>query len=121
MCPPYGFQSAAHREACGVRQGDGAAGLARVAAPRQARPARGREEYTIARGISGYFQNQGVTVRWRTVSYRSIAAATDTFRLSTAPRLGSLTIQSHVWRVSWRSPAPSAPSTRTMPTFRSTS
>ena len=37
--------------------------------------------------------------------------ATETFRLSTAPRMGMRTSSSQLLRVSWRSPAPSAPST----------
>ena len=48
-------------------------------------------------------------------------AATDTLRLSTAPRLGSRTSQSQCRRVSARNPAPSAPSTSTRGPVRSTS
>src|SRR5580700_6819686 len=48
-------------------------------------------------------------------------AATDTFRLSTAPTSGRRTMKSQVWRVSWRSPEPSAPRTRTIPPVISTS
>ena len=45
--------------------------------------------------------------------------ATETFRLSTAPRIGMLASWSQVLRVSWRIPAPSAPSTSATGTLKS--
>src|SRR5947207_8871124 len=56
---------------------------------------------------------------WRTASYSSIPAATDTLRLSTAPSCGSLTRKSQVCRVRSRKPVPSAPSTSTTGPVRS--
>ena len=47
--------------------------------------------------------------------------ATDTFRLSTAPKLGSRTSTSQCCRVSWRRPDPSAPITSSVGPRRSTS
>lgn len=58
-------------------------------------------------------------VRCRRASYRQTPLATETFRLSTAPRIGMLTSSSQVLRVSWRMPAPSAPSTNATGAFRS--
>jgi len=49
--------------------------------------------------------------RCRSASYKHTPLATETFRLSTAPRIGIATSSSQVLRVSWRRPAPSAPST----------
>src|SRR5207244_1324272 len=57
---------------------------------------------------------------WRTASYSSIPAATDTLRLSTTPSCGSLTRKSQVWRVRCLRPVPSAPSTSTTAPVRST-
>src|SRR6185369_3750191 len=50
-------------------------------------------------------------IRWRTASYRQTPLATETLRLSTAPRIGTLTSSSHVRATSWRMPRPSAPRT----------
>ena len=57
--------------------------------------------------------------RWRTASYKHTPLATDTFRLSTAPRIGMLTSWSHVLAVSCRMPSPSAPSTKATGPFKS--
>ena len=50
-------------------------------------------------------------IRWRKASNRQTPAATETLRLSTAPAMGMRTSSSQCLRVSWRMPAPSAPST----------
>ena len=47
--------------------------------------------------------------------------ATETFRLSTAPCIGRRTSSSQVFRVSWRMPLPSAPSTSASGPLRSSS
>ena len=59
--------------------------------------------------------------RCRTASNSTMPAATDTFRLSTCPRIGIDTSQSHRSRTSRRSPVPSAPSTSAVGSVKSIS
>lgn len=63
----------------------------------------------------------GEAPRRRTVSYSAIPAATETFRLETAPAIGMRTSASQRSRVRRRKPLPSAPSTQATESGRSAS
>ena len=88
-----------------VAVGSGPRAIASVATWRESDARLG--ERTSARAVG-----QPQPRRCRSASYRHTPAATETFRLSTAPAIGMRTSSSQVLRVSWRRPAPSAPSTR---------
>lgn len=70
-----------------------------VAAASAVVPARLWPRYFARRGGASPGRFAFPVIRWRTVSYNNMPAATETFRLSTAPSCGSRTIQSHVCRV----------------------
>ncbi len=59
-------------------------------------------------------------VRCRTASYKQTPAATETFKLSTVPSIGSLARKSQCLAVNCRMPSPSDPSTIAIAPVRST-
>ncbi len=62
---------------------------------------------------------KGHQPRWRTASNKPTAVATDTFRLSTVPRMGTDSRRSHCSLTSRRIPFSSPPITMTSPPLRS--
>ena len=68
--------------------------------------------------VSGRAQGRAAR-RWRSASYSSSDAATDTFSEPIAPCIGMRTLPSQRWRTSGRMPEPSEPSTSTTPPVRS--
>jgi len=80
---------------------------------------RGQSNAAMEQGHKSSFFEIQAPPRWRSASYKHTPLATETFRLSTAPRMGMLTSSSHFFRVNCRMPAPSAPNTKAVGTFRS--